>query len=169
MLFKQHIMLMDGIIVGIDTGKTSAIACVDLSGRLVCMRTARFADLRWFVDSLKEAGMPVIIASDKKKAGFLVSKLASIFDAALFLPREDISISKKKAYAKVAGASNLHERDALSAAMSAYHSHSNKLKQAERQARERSIEDIDHIKALVIKKHSVYEAINKKKTARFVR
>ncbi len=160
---------MEGIIVGIDTGKTSAIACVNLSGRVVCLKTVRFADLRWFIDSLEGAGTPVVIASDKKHAGTLVAKLAAIFDAALFLPRADISVVRKKEFAEYAKVSNLHERDALSAAMYAYHSYSNKLNQAERIAHQKSIDDIDRIKALVIKKNSVYEAISRKKAGRFVR
>ncbi|MCL5100660.1 MAG: DUF460 domain-containing protein [Candidatus Marsarchaeota archaeon] len=42
------------IIVGVDTGKTSAIACVDLSGRLVFTSTRRFGGIEWFVVSINK-------------------------------------------------------------------------------------------------------------------
>ncbi len=160
---------MNNVIVGIDTGKTSAIACVDLNGRAVYTATMRFANARWFVDSIKAAGLPVIIASDKKKANDAVTKLAAIFDAVLFTPKEDIKVRKKQEYSNLRKVKNVHERDALSAAMAAYKHYSNKLMQVERIAREGDAEDIDKIKGMVIKKYSINEALRNLKAGRFVR
>ena len=65
--------------------------------------------------------------------------------------------------------SNLHERDALTAAFTAYNSYSNKLNQVERMAREEGIDSIDEIKALVIKKSSFKEARLGLHNGRFIR
>lgn len=160
---------MNHIIVGIDTGKTAAIACLDLNGRVVSLSAKASADLKWFVDGIRNAGLPVVIASDKKRSNVTVAKLAAIFDAALYTPREDISVLKKKEIAKEWSIANMHERDALSAAISAYNKYSGKLNQVERMARENGEEEIDRIKALVIKKYSVKEAMDDKESGRFVR
>lgn len=156
-------------IVGIDTGKTAAIVCLDLDGRIIYARTRRFADMRWFIDTLKSTGTPSVIASDKRRASASLVKLASIFDAALYTPKEDISVVRKKGLSSGLYITNIHERDAFSAAIAAYNAYANKLKQAERLARERKIKDVDRIKAMVIKKHSIYEAMENKRASRFVR
>jgi predicted RNase H-like nuclease (RuvC/YqgF family) len=160
---------MKHIIVGIDTGKTSAIACLGLDGGIVSLRVKPYADFRWYIDSIRAAGSPAVIASDKKRNNDTIAKLAAIFDAALYTPREDISVMKKKEFAKAWKVANLHERDALSAAIFAYNSYAGKLNQAERIAKGKSAEEIDRIKAMVIKKHSVNEAMEKRKAGRFER
>lgn len=155
---------MKHLIVGIDTGKTAALACLDLDGNVAKLATGRFMGLQWFVDTIKETGSPVMIACDKKRPDSLVEKLAAIFDAVLFVPQSDISVMKKKDLT-ARRFSNLHERDALAAAATAYNSYSSKLRQAERIAREQNAE-ADRIKAMVIKKYSVYEAVTNRNAGR---
>lgn len=157
---------MKHLIVGIDAGKTAAVACIDLDGNVVKLATGRFVGLDWFVDVIKSTGQPVMISGDKKKPNSLVEKLSTIFDAVLFVPGVDISVEKKKSVARVKF-ENLHERDALAAAMIAYNAHAGKLRQAERQAREsKTSADADRVKAMVIKKYSVHEAISMKRAGR---
>ncbi len=155
---------MKHLIVGIDPGKTAAIACLDLDGNVTRLATARFAGLQWFVDEIARAGTPVIIAGDKKRPDSLVEKLASIFDAALFVPVTDISVLKKKDLTGN-GFSNLHERDALAAARTAYRAYAGKLRQAERLALAGNAES-ERVKAMVIRKYSVHEAITHKEAGR---
>lgn len=157
------------LIVGIDTGKTSAIACMDLNGRVVLLKTKRFANMAWFIESMTEVGTPVVIAGDKKRANALIAKMAAIFDAVLFTPKDDISVSVKKEYAYEGRIANLHERDALSAATTAYNAYANKLMQVEHLSREKGLHNVDDLKAAVIKKRSLHEAVTGKKTGRFVR
>jgi predicted RNase H-like nuclease (RuvC/YqgF family) len=145
------------IIAGIDPGKTAAIACLDLDGNVVRLATGRFAGLQWFVDTIAQTGSPVVIAGDKKRPDYLTEKLASIFDAVLFVPETDISVLKKKDLTHH-GFANPHERDALAAARTAYRAYAGKLRQAERLASSKSAE-ADSIKAMVIKKYSVHEAV----------
>lgn len=156
--------MLKHLIVGIDTGKTAAVACLDLNGGVVRLTTGRFVGLEWFVDTIKETGSPVIIAGDKKRPDSLVEKLAAIFDAVLFVPQTDISVMKKKGLTAHRFA-NPHERDALAAAATAYNYYVGKLRQAERIAREKEA-DVDKVKAMVIKKYSVYEAITNRNAGR---
>ncbi len=116
----------------------------------------RFADLAWFIESINSVGTPVIIASDKRPADKLSKKLASIYNAVLFEPKENISIRIKK---KIGiGTRSPHERDALTAAKMAYNEYANKLRQAEKKA-EKENADVDKVKTLVIRKYSIDEAI----------
>ncbi|MCL5786811.1 MAG: DUF460 domain-containing protein [Candidatus Marsarchaeota archaeon] len=152
---------MNHIIVGIDTGKTSAIACTDLHGNIVSLYTGKSEGLPWFVEKIRESGIPVIISGDKKRSQETVRKLASIFNCVLFAPREDIPVWKKNEELSMNKVSSIHERDALSAAKAAYNKYANKLGQADRLAR-LSNADPDSVKAMVIRRYSVYEAVNKK-------
>ena len=157
------------IIIGVDTGKTAAIACLDLEGRPQELIAATSPDLAWFVEKIRELGSPVVIASDKKKNNNTVAKLASIFNAAIYTPREDISVERKKELARRWKVGNIHQRDALSAAVFAYNHYAPKLNQAGRITRGSETSEVDRIKALVIKKHSISEAIEHRKSGRFVR
>ncbi len=156
--------LMKHLIVGIDPGKTSAIACLDLDGGIVKVKTGRYVGMAWFVNEIQEAGFPVVISSDKEKANSLVSKLSAVFDAVLFVPSTDISVSKKKVIAEKY-VSNLHERDALASAKMAFNAYANKLRHIESSTGAKS-EELDMIKARVIKKYSIYEAANNMMTGR---
>ncbi len=146
------------VIAGIDTGKTAAVACVDLDGILVSANSGRFAGMQWFVDSLRSAGSPVIVASDKREPDKTVEKLASIFDAVLFTPESDISLERKRELA-AGSVANPHERDALSAALTAYNAYAAKLRHAAKIAGA-SDAPADRVKAMVIRKYSVHEAIS---------
>jgi predicted RNase H-like nuclease (RuvC/YqgF family) len=152
------------VIAGIDTGKTAAIACVDLDGILVSVDSGRFAGMQWFVGSLRSVGSPVVVASDKRKPDKAVEKLASIFDAVLFTPESDISMARKRELA-AGSVSNPHERDALSAALTAYNAYAAKLRHAAKVAWE-SDAPADRIKAMVIRKYSVHEAISGRSAGR---
>ena len=149
------------IIVGADSGKTSAIACLDLDGKLLALRHAGSREPPGSLNIM--AGRPVIIAGDKKKPGAMLSELSTIFDAVLFLPGMDLSVEKKKQIAQ--GFENFHERDALAAAITAFNAYAGKLRQADRLARQ-SGADVDSIKAMVIRKYSVHEAISGKMAGR---
>jgi len=148
------------IIVGIDTGKTSAIACLSLDGKLIYSAHIRQADESWFISTIHSIGMPVIIASDKTEhANNAIRKINATFSATVFYPEKVITQKEKRQLAKVAGLKDQHERDAYTAALKAYNVHSNKLRQAERIASSMNVSNTDIIKAKVIKHYSVNEAI----------
>lgn len=154
------------LIAGIDTGKTAAIACLDLNGHLVYSAAERFVGLEWFTSKLSSIGIPVIIATDKTRADTTISKLATIFDSVLFTPSSDISVRKKNEIRSGESVESIHERDALAAARFAYNAYRNKLDQAERLARRNNFGDRDKLKAMVILKYSMHDVITDAKRGR---
>ncbi len=155
---------MNHIIVGVDPGKRAAVACLDLEGKPVYVGSGTFVGLEWFVERIRSAGTPVIIASDKKNPNKLSTKLSAIFGAILFSSNSDISVERKQEVARKYKLSILHERDAMSAAVAAYNSFQNKLNQAQVFARQHNVSDADQLKAMVFKRYSMHEAVSEKAT-----
>ncbi|MCW6159650.1 MAG: DUF460 domain-containing protein [Candidatus Micrarchaeales archaeon] len=151
------------LIVGIDTGKTLAYACLDLSGNLVGSAHKASHGVGWLIDDVGKLGVPSVITCDREPND-IVRKVAAAFNSRLVYPKKELSISQKRELTAPFGIRNPHERDACSAAIKAYNSYANKLKQAERIAKGNS--EIDLIKAKIIEKHSIEEAISKKEAHR---
>ncbi len=148
---------MNHLIVGIDCGKTSAIACLDLDGRIVRMAHKRFAGEGWIISELSRTGIPSVIATDRKIPGRAIKRINAAFNARLFYPESDMTTEEKMRLVKDKGIQNRHEQDAYSAAIKAYNSYSNKLKQVSHIVGPGA--DAEGIKAKVIRKFSVREAI----------
>jgi predicted RNase H-like nuclease (RuvC/YqgF family) len=155
------------LIVGIDTGKTVAIACLDLNGSLVHSSHAASAGIGWLVSSIRAAGVPDIIATDKPDTGSdIIKKVNAAFNSTLYFPRRNIPLREKKLAAKAKQIKNPHERDAYMAALKAYNAYANKLNQAEHLAREQNFADIDVLKSKVIHRYSIDEAVRNRKAHR---
>ncbi len=153
------------IIAGVDPGKTCGIACIDLNGRLVFSNHALFGGHEWVISTLTSVGKPVIIASDRTKAGATVRKVNSAFSSRLMCPDREFKVSEKRDAARAVGIKDPHERDAYTAALFAYKAFANKFKQAERIASARNV-DTEEIKAKIVAKYSIREAIENRKTNR---
>jgi hypothetical protein len=154
------------IIVGIDPGKTSAIAAVSLDGRLLYSSHRRFAGIEWLVSEIQAVGVPVIIAGDRPSVSLIVRKVNAIFNSRLFCPSRELSAEEKRGIAKITYIKNPHERDAYAAAIKAYRAYANKFNQAEHIANEMRVEDVDRIKARIVDKQSISEAIANRKANR---
>ncbi len=158
---------MTHIIVGIDTGKTSAVACIDLDGNLLHIAHKRNGGIKWIVDSIRNAGTPIIIANDKHaRTSSLIKKVNASFCAMLYTPEHDISMYAKRHFARRMSIGNPHERDAYISARKAYNAHANKLNQVERIARKNNFADIDAMKAKVIGRHSAREVLENRNANR---
>jgi uncharacterized protein len=153
------------LIVGIDTGKTVAYACLDLDGKLVRTSHASSLGQDWLIDSIGRIGIPSIIACDRQPND-IVRKICSAFNAKLYYPNKEMGIDEKREMARPFGISNPHERDACAAAVKAYKAYTNKLRQAEHIARAQKVREIDKIKAKVIERYSIEEAITGKEANR---
>ena len=153
---------MKHIIAGVDPGKRAAVACIDLDCNVVHLATGMFVGVGWFVEHIARSGSPVVIASDRREPDDMPRKLAAIFGATLFASGYDISVKRKHEIARTYKVGSQHERDALSAAISAYNSYKNKLNQAEVFSRKNGLADSDMVKAMVIKRYSMHEAMNEK-------
>ncbi len=156
---------MRHLIVGIDTGKTLAFACLDLDGRLVFSDHIASQGVEWLISELGKRGIPSVISCDREPND-IVRKVASAFNAKIYHPKNELTIDQKMEIAKPLGIRNPHERDACAAAVKAYNSYANKLKQAEHAARTSGVENVDVIKAKVIERFSIDEAITNRKANR---
>lgn len=147
------------IIIGVDTGKTVAIAALNLDGKIIETKHKSSVGIEWLISEIEKIGTPSIIAYDKKP-NKNVQKISAAFNCETFNPHKIVTIKEKQRISKLYNIKNPHERDALTAAIKAYNYYVNKLNQAEHIAREKSIINMDNLKAKVIKKHSIKEAIS---------
>ncbi len=125
---------MTYLIIGVDPGHTIGLAALDLEGRPLRVAHIQQGGFEAALATLETWGTPSLIATDVRPAPELVLKLASAFNAALFVPaqpwRED---DKKKVVREVFShfsfpVENVHERDALSAAVQAWRNYQNLLR-----------------------------------------
>jgi len=77
---------------------------------------------------------PSLIACDTNPPVKLASWLKTCFSTRLYYPRESLLLEEKNKLAKKARTRNSHERDALAAAVKAFHSMENKLRQVSARA-----------------------------------
>jgi uncharacterized protein len=154
------------IIVGIDPGKTSAIAAIDLNGKLIRSAHKTFAGADWLTNEIRSIGIPVIIAGDNPEVSPMVRKINASFSARLFSPSRELPVEEKRLIAKGSDIRDPHERDAYAAAVKAYRNYTNKFKQAEHIANGIDFKDIDMIKAKVVNRYSISEAIENRKANR---
>ena len=156
------------LIVGLDVGKNSAIACLDLHGNVVLLMHGVSMGFDSMVKTIRDAGVPSVIAGDKKNTNALIRRINAAFNARLFEPQADISLEEKRNAVKGTRIKNEHERDAYAAAFKAYNNYVSKLKHVERVASKRSVrpKEADMIMSKVISKYSVSEALGGRKANR---
>jgi uncharacterized protein len=106
-------------IAGIDPGLVSGIAIIDVNSKNYKLYSEKNFSFSSICSFLIENGDPIIIATDVASIPNSVKKIASSFGARLYKPAEDISVLRKKNLTKNTGYKNLHERDALAAALTA--------------------------------------------------
>ena len=95
-----------------------------------------------------------------------LKRVNTVFNSRLFCPDREFKIAEKRTAAKTIGIKDPHERDAYTAAISAYHAYANKFNQIEHIAQQSMQNNIDEIKAKVIRRHSIREAIENRKANR---
>ena len=146
------------IIAGIDPGTTTGIAALNLKGELVDLLSARAMSPSDVTEWLAETGKPLIVATDVYPTPGAVEKVKRSFNAVLYSPGEDIPSEDKIALAKGYGYKNDHERDALSAAVSAYKKYKNKFQQVKKKCP--SGLDPEEVKALVVEGKAIDRAVS---------
>lgn len=130
----KHVRGRDAkIIVGVDAGTTRAIAAVDFNGRPVAVKSAKNWPEDDFVQSIAQYS-PVIIACDTNPSHKLANRLKAAFGARLYAPKRSLRQTDKLHMTAGFPCRNAHERDALAAALKAYHSIENKLRQTAKMA-----------------------------------
>ena len=158
---------MKKLIVGIDPGVTCGVAALTLDGSPVFIGSRRGWTLNDLLKMLTTLGEPVIISSDVSSAPELVEKLSTNLNAIIFTPLISLGTVEKQHLARNYAENhnvklkNVHEADALAAALKAYNHFKSKFEQIE--VRLRNLDSkvpIDEVKALVIKGYTINKAID---------
>ncbi|MFB6095496.1 MAG: DUF460 domain-containing protein, partial [Halodesulfurarchaeum sp.] len=147
----------DHVFVGIDPGTTTAVGLVDLDGRPLDTWSSRTADTADVIEWIIERGQPVLVAADVTPMPETVEKIRRSFEAAGWVPEEDLPVDEKLHRTREAATDNDHERDALAAALYAHDAHADQI--------ERIIEkvprdlDRDEVVGRVIAEETTVEAV----------
>lgn len=151
-------------IVGVDPGTTSAVAMLDLRGKLLKLESGKNLATEDIIHSVIETGKPILMATDKEDVPSNVEEISSNFKAMTFSPEQDLSIEKKKELTEEHEPDNLHERDALAAAIYAFNTYQNKFRNIEKKTDDLNISNLTpEIKELVITEEAknISDAIEK--------
>lgn len=152
------------LIVGIDPGTTTAVAAVDLDGNLVHLSSGRERSMAEIVEALYQAGKPLVVASDVSAMPFSVERIRRAFSAVAYTPREDRTGEEKMALTEGHSYANLHERDALSAALDALRSYRNKFQSVLKRVPPGF--DLSRVKAGIIRGQSIERILDELSPAR---
>ncbi|ABS56834.1 Protein of unknown function DUF460 [Methanoregula boonei 6A8] len=137
------------MIVGIDPGTTTAIAALDLDGNLLHLESSRQMNMSGVIEALYRAGKPLVIASDVQEMPHTVEKIRRAFSAVAYTPNQDTPVETKLALTAGYPYSNVHERDALSAALDASVQYQHKFRNLIK--RVPPGHDLDEVRARVIR------------------
>jgi hypothetical protein len=110
-----------------------ALAALDFEGRLVGLRSKRNAGGEALLQMVSAYG-PAVIASDTNPPSKLAVRLSKAFPCRLFFPVHSLTLREKYRMTAAFRPRNAHERDALAAALKAYHSVENKMRQVKKRA-----------------------------------
>ncbi len=116
------------LIVGIDPGMSVGLAVLDLKGKLLTLKTLRKASRSQIVEEILEYGYPIIVATDVNPPPKSVIKIASLFDARVYVAKYSMKAEEKKKivdkFEEETGirVKSAHERDSLAAALKVYYS-----------------------------------------------
>ena len=114
---------MDGqlLVVGVDPGITAAYAALNLDGEIVRLKSSKNLNLGVMLKELSDAGKVVVVGTDVKYSPKFVEKMCSRLNARLVAPREDMKVGLKSRLTMEYKCRDAHQRDALAAALVAYH------------------------------------------------
>ncbi|MDI6645181.1 MAG: DUF460 domain-containing protein [Methanobacteriaceae archaeon] len=157
-------------IVGFDPGLTVGIAILNLNGELVSLKSCKEVSKSVIINHIINHGKTLIIASDVYPPPKMVKKLATSLNAKIYSPKKVISVENKIEIVEnylnqrsiVQRPENAHERDSLAAAIKTYKNYQNKLKQIDKRVEglEISLDELDEIRAQVIKGNTITSAID---------
>lgn len=141
---------MKPLLIGVDTGITTAIAVLDLEKNILSLKSDRNFSTSDIIKYISKIGKPLIISTDKKRPPIMIAKLASSYNSKLFVPNHDLSIEEKDKLTTGFKTDNIHEKDALAAALFAYKFYSPQFRKVDSVSTSES--ESDKIKELLISK-----------------
>lgn len=148
------------MIVGVDAGATTAIAVLSLSGEVVALESRKHWNRGEVAQKIAEYS-PAVIACDTNPTSDFARELKAAFGARLVFPKKSMSVWRKEKMASRTGVKlgNKHERDALAAALKAFHLLENKLRQTAKRARGRPAEKVEAAQRKVLRGKKMFEAV----------
>jgi hypothetical protein len=152
------------LVVGIDPGTTTAIAALDLDGKVVHLSSSRQRPMSEVIKALYRAGKPLVIASDVREMPFSVERIRRAFSAVGYTPREDRSVEEKADMVAGFQYGNIHERDALAAAIDAFRHYRNRLQNALRRVPPGV--ELDRVRAGIIRGRSLDQVLGSMRPAK---
>ena len=115
---------MKYLIIGVDPGITAAVACLDLNGNIVEIKSGKKLGFNKMVELISQIGRPIIISTDVVYPPRLIKKLAAEYRSKIVLPNRNLKVGEKikivRDHFEDLKLENDHERDALASAIFAY-------------------------------------------------
>jgi predicted RNase H-like nuclease (RuvC/YqgF family) len=154
------------LIVGVDPGLNCGLAVLTFDGAPVLIESQRGWSLTKLIERIVSLGEATIVSSDVSPAPNFLERLSKKLNAVLFEPAISMSAEEKHQLARAymerynVKVKNVHEIDALAAALKAYHHYKNKFEQID--AKLKNVEDdlsLDNVKDLVVRGYSVARAV----------
>lgn len=154
---------MVGLIAGIDPGAKTGVCALNLSGKLIGVRSEKEFSQGKIIAFISGLGEPVVVAVDVAKMPKTVKDIAQKFGSKCFTPGKNVStLEKNRLYnrwlekgGKKLG--NQHEKDALVATLLAYYARQNKMRSVEKKVGVES----DEVKKAVIRGRKLRDVIGK--------
>jgi len=157
---------MKRLIVGVDPGVTCGLAALALDGVPIFVDSRRNWAFSSLIQTITGLGEPTIISSDVSPAPELLENLSGKFNAVLFTPLISMGTDEKNQAARAymerydLKLKNIHEVDALAAAVKAYQHYRNKFEQVEARIKKMDLNvPVDDVKDLVVRGHTMNRAI----------
>ena len=146
---------MKYLILGVDPGITAAIACLDLNGKVLMIKSSKKLGFNKIVKIISEIGRPIIISTDVMFAPDLIKKLASEYKSKIVLPNKNLKVGEKikivKDHFVELKLENDHQRDALASAIFAFEKFKPLFDKIEKVLKkEGNIDEIDNVKKKII-------------------
>ncbi|MGC8993308.1 MAG: DUF460 domain-containing protein [Candidatus Aenigmatarchaeota archaeon] len=139
---------MRSVIVGFDSGLTSALAILTINGNLIFLKSFRSVDKGILINEILKRGRPILLATDKKETPKGVKELASSLGCKILRPKRDLTREEKEELIKENGfeVEDDHQLDALASALFAFKKVRRKILIIENYLRKRnSLELLDEV------------------------
>lgn len=156
-------MKLPKVIVGLDPGTTAGVALISLKGKLLAAESRRNFGMNDIVRYISSMGKPTIVATDKALPPSLVMKVSSSFNSVVFSPDKDLNFREKLEITRNFETGDVHQRDALAAALYAYRKNEELMRKIEKSVEGLNLwKYVDDVKDMMLRGRcsNVSEAIN---------
>jgi len=129
------------LIIGLDPGTTVGYALLDIRTNSIEMFSEKALSADLLIQRLEKHNI-VLIATDKGKLPSFVKTVATKLGISWFVPKTDILVKDKVTLTKPIKYNNSHERDAASAAITAYYEYKSAFKEIQQFLKEKNKEAV---------------------------